>query len=92
MEIKDTTTGKFVPLEGAFNFDYAPSRTAGIPNAFSFGIDWTREGAGQDILREHIRFGSSMSVRERGREYRGIPQDVGGFNTPDGSVFVPIAQ
>jgi hypothetical protein len=90
MEIEDPRTTGFVPLDGAFNFVYRPSTDKRLPNEFNFGIDWTKGGQGQDILREHIREHSTMRVQMRGETYQGVFKHEWGFNTPDGMVIVEV--
>jgi hypothetical protein len=60
MEIANPKTAEFVPLLGAFNFERKPMGALGIPDEFSFLMDWTKGGEGQEVLREHIRDGPSF--------------------------------
>ena len=90
MEIEDPWATGFVPLDGAFNFVYRPSTDKRLPNEFNFGIDWTKGGQGQDILREHIREHSTMRVQMRGETYQGVFKHEWGFNTPDGTVIMEV--
>ncbi len=55
MDIENTKTAVFVPLLGAFNFEHKSMGALGIPDEFSFRMDWTKGGEGQEVLREHIR-------------------------------------
>lgn len=91
MEIQNPTTSEFVPLLGAFNFEYTRNGALGIPDEFIFRVDWTKEGKGQDILREHIRDRSILSVRQRSQQYQGRPKFESGINTPEGMVAVEVA-
>ena len=88
MEIEDPKTAGFVPLLGAFNFEYKPLSNLRLPDEFSFRIDWTKGGEGQDVLREHIRSGSLIRVNERRQQYQGILKFESGMNTNDGMVVV----
>ena len=60
MEIESPKTAGFVPLLGAFNFEHKPMGAIGNPDEFSFLMDWTKGGEGQEVLREHIRPGPSF--------------------------------
>lgn len=91
MEIEDPKTAKFIPLEGALNFEHRRSTQGPLPDEFNFAIDWTKEGRGQEILREHISSRSLMRMRHLGKEYQGIFRHEWGFNTADGMVFVEVA-
>lgn len=91
MEIENPKTANYVSLDGAFNFEYARLSAKGLPDEFSFGIDWTKEGAGQEILREHIRSHSLMRVRQHGVQYQGVFKHEWGFNTADGMIIVEVA-
>jgi hypothetical protein len=91
MEIQNPKASKIVPLLGAFNFEYKRMGALGIPDEFSFLVDWTKEGEGQDILREHIRNRSLLCVTQRGQQYQGRPKFESGINTPEGMVVVEVA-
>ena len=54
MEIENPNTAEFVPLPGAFNFEYIPMGAQNLPDNFSFRFDWTKKGDGQEILQEGI--------------------------------------
>lgn len=88
MEIRNSQTGLFLPLQGAFNFQVNPSGIRGIPEAYTFGVDWTKEGEGQEILREHIRSKSLLSLRHHGQTYEGMVEFTADINSPNGSVMV----
>ena len=91
MEIENQKTAGFVPLLGAFNFLYTPLGAQHLPDNFSFGIDWMKEGDGQEILREHIRAGSPIRLKQRGQQYQGVFKHEWGFNTNDGMAIVEVA-
>ena len=76
-------------MEGAFNFDLFRI-AANLPEEFSFGIDWTVGGAGQDVLRNIIREMSTAHVRHLGREFVGVFKFEWGTNTNDGKVFFKV--
>ena len=91
MEIENPKTAEFVPLLGAFNFEYKPLGSLRLPDEFSFRIDWTKGGEGQDVLREHMQSKSLLRVRNHGGEYRGAFKDGGwGINTSDDMVIVEV--
>ncbi len=58
MEIENPNTAEFVPLRGAFNFEYIPMGAQNLPDNFSFRIDWTKKGDGK-----------KSSKREFGRDH-----------------------
>ncbi len=91
MEIEDPKTAEFVPLLGAFNFERNVMGTLGIPDEFSFLMDWTKGGEGQDVLRENIRVGSLIRVKQRGQQHQGVLRFESGMNTHDGMVVVTVA-
>jgi hypothetical protein len=88
MEIQNPQTGLFLPLQGAFNFRVNPSGIQGIPEAYTFGVDWTQGGEGQEILREHIRSKSLLSVKHHGQLYAGVVEFTADINSPNGAVMV----
>ncbi|HEY2471417.1 MAG TPA: hypothetical protein VGI45_26745 [Terracidiphilus sp.] len=90
MEIENPKTGRFVPLLGASKFEYTPLGAQHSPDEFSFRIDWDKGGEGQEILREHIRSGSFLRVRERREEYKGAFLREWEFNTREGMVIVEV--
>lgn len=89
MEIRNPKTEEFLPLIGAFNFDHYRVGQS-VFYEFSFAIDWTKGGDGQDVLRDHIRDGSLMDVRNHGQEYRGKFKFEWGFNSSDGKVIIDV--
>jgi hypothetical protein len=92
MEIENPTNAEFVPLLGAFNFEPKSMGALGIPDEFSFRIDWTKGGEGQDFLREHIRSGTLIRVKQLGKQFQGILRFESGINTNDGMVVVEVAR
>ena len=86
MEIKNPGTGAYIPLLGAFNFERKPLSKRTVIDQFSFYVDWTKGGRGQDILRQHIGFKSPMHVKWHGVEHRGVMSFEAGINTADGLV------
>ena len=90
MEIENPNTAEFVPLPGAFNFEYIPMGAQNLPDNFSFRIDWTKKGDGQEILQEGIRSGSPIRVKQHGQLYRGVFKGEWGFNTTDGMVIFAV--
>jgi hypothetical protein len=72
MEIENPNPAEFVPLPGAFNFEYIPMGGQNLPDNLSFRIDWTKKGDGQEILQEGIRSGSPIRVKQHGQLYRGV--------------------
>ena len=91
VEIENPKTAEFVPLLGTFNPEYRELGSLRLPDEFSFEINWTLNGDGQDILREHIRAKSVLRLMDRGRHYQGTVKHESGFNTSDGLVVVAIA-
>jgi hypothetical protein len=91
MEIENPKTAGFVPLLGAFNFLYTPLGAQRLPDNFSFGIDWTKEGDEQEILCEHIRSSSPILLKQRGQQYQGVFKHEWGFHTNDGIAIVEVA-
>ena len=85
----ENQTGTFVPLLGGVNFQ-ADKRHPSVPVTYSFGIDWTKEGDGQEILREHIRSSSAGRVEWHGAEYQGKFEDLWGMNTAEGMVRLTV--
>jgi hypothetical protein len=47
MKIENPNTAEFVPLPGAFNFEYIPMGAQNLPDNFSFRIDWLRKATGK---------------------------------------------
>jgi hypothetical protein len=94
MEIENPKSAVFVPLLGAFNFEHKSMGALGIPDEFSFLMDWTKGGEGQDVLREHLRagFGSLIRVKQQGKQYQGMLRFESGINTNDGMVVVEVAR
>jgi hypothetical protein len=90
MEIENPNTAEFVPLPGAFNFEYIPMGSQNLADNFSFRIDWTKKGDGQEILQEGIRSGSPIRVKQQGQLYRGVFKGEWGFNTTDGMVIFAV--
>ena len=89
MEIENPKTAVFVTLLGAFNF--VPTRSRhGLPDTFSFRIDWTKGGEGQEILREHLRLGSLMRVKQHDKQYQGVLNFEHGINSCDGAVVADV--
>jgi hypothetical protein len=91
MEIESPKTAGFVPLLGAFNFEHKPMGAIGNPDEFSFLIDWTKGGEGQEVMREHIRAGSLIRVNQHGQQHQGVLKFESGMNTNDGLVVVEVA-
>jgi len=91
MEIVNPKTAEFVPLLGAFNFEHKPMGALRLPDEFSFLMDWTKGGEGQEFLREHIRSGSLIRVKQHGKQYQGVLKFESGMNTNDGMVVVEVA-
>jgi hypothetical protein len=91
MEIANPKTAEFVPLLGAFNFEHKPMGGLGIPDEFSFLMDWTKGGEGQEVLREHIRNGSLIRVKQYGQQHQGVLRFESGMNSNDGMVVVAVA-
>jgi hypothetical protein len=91
MEIEDPKTAEFVPLLGAFNFERKSIGALGIPDEFSFLMDWNKGGEGQEILRGHIRVGSLIRVKQHGQRYQGVLRFESGMNTSDGMVVMAAA-
>lgn len=94
MDIENPKTAVFVPLLGAFNFEHKSMGDLGIPDEFSFQMDWTKSGEGQEVLREHLRAdsGSLIRVKQQGKQYQGILRFESGINTNDGMVVVEVAR
>jgi hypothetical protein len=72
MEIENQKSAEFVPLVGAFNFEHKSMGALGIPDEFSFRMDWTKGGEGQEVLREHIRSRTLIRVKRQGKQCQGI--------------------
>ena len=87
MEIRNPTTAEFIPLLGAFNFEYRCSNLQSQPSVFSFGINWEKEGDGQGVLRDHLRTKTPFRVRHYGQEYQGVLGLETGINTANGMVM-----
>lgn len=88
MEIRNPQTGLFLPLQGTFNFRVNSSADQEIPDAYTFGVDWTKQGEGQEILRGHMRSKSPLTLRHRGQLYTGAVEFEAGINTARGDVMV----
>jgi len=92
MDIENPKTAVFVALLGAFNFEHKSLGALGIPDEFSFLMDWTKGGEGQEVLREHIRSRTLIRVKQgEGKQYQGILRLESGINTIDGMVVVGVA-
>ena len=91
MEIENLTNAEFVPLLGTFNFEHKSMGALGIPDEFSFLMDWTMGGEGQEVLREHIRNGSLIRVKQYGQQHQGVLRFESGMNSNDGMVVVAVA-
>jgi hypothetical protein len=89
MEIENLKTAEFVQMLGAFNFERKP--LGAVRNEFSFQVDWTKGGEGQEILREHIRVGTLIRVQQHGQQHQGVLKFESGMNTNDGMVVVEVA-
>src|ERR1700678_2509529 len=72
MDIENPKTSDFVPLLGAFNFEHKPMGALRLPDEFSFLMDWTKGGEGQEVMREHIRAGSLIRVKQHGQQHQGV--------------------
>jgi hypothetical protein len=92
MEIENSKNAEFVPLLGAFNFEHKSMGALGIPDEFSFLMDWTKGGEGQEVLREHIRSRTLIRLKQQCKQYQGILRFESGINTNDGMVVVEVAQ
>ncbi len=94
MDIENPKTAVFVSLLGAFNFEHKSMGALGIPDEFSFRMDWTKGGEGQEVLREHLRAGSGslIRVKQQGKQHQGILRFESGINTNDGMVVVEVAR
>ena len=94
MEIENQKNAEFVPLLGASNFERKSMAALGIPDEFSFRMDWTKGGEGQEVLREHLRAGSGslIRVKQQGKQYQGMLRFESGINTNDGMVVVEVAR
>jgi hypothetical protein len=92
MDIENPKTAEFVPLLGAFNFEHQPMGALGIPAEFSFLMDWTKGGEGQEVLRVHIRSRTLIRVKQPGKQYQGMLRHESGINTIDGMVVVEVAR
>jgi len=88
MEIQNPQTGQFLPLQGASNFRLNPSGIRGIPETYTFGVDWTQGGEGQEILREHIRSKTLLCIKHHGQLYTGIVEFEADINTAHGAVMM----
>jgi len=53
MEIENPKNAEFVPLLGASNFERKSMAALGIPDEFSFRMDWTKGGEGHEVLRAY---------------------------------------
>ena len=91
MEIENPKTAEFIPLLGAFNFEHKPMGALSLPDEFSFLMDWTKGGEGQEVLREHIRAGSFIRVKQRGLQHQGVLKFESGMNSNEGMVVVEVA-
>ena len=91
MEIENPKNAVFVPLLGAFNFEHKSMGALGIPDEFSFRMDWTKGGEGHEVLREHIRSRTLIRVKQQGKQYQGILRFESGINTNDGMVVLEVA-
>lgn len=91
MEIENPTNAAFVPLLGAFNFEHKSMGALGISDEFSFRMDWTKGGEGQEVLREQIRSKTLIRVKRQGRQFQGVIRSESGINTADGLVVVEVA-
>ena len=91
MEIENPRTTQFVPLLGAFNFEHKRMDALSLTDEFSFLVDWTKGGEGQEVLREHIRAGSLIRVNQHGQLHQGVLKFESGMNTNDGMVVVEVA-
>ena len=94
MKIENPQNAEFIPLLGAFNFEHKSMGALGIPDEFSFRMDWTKGGEGQEVLREHFLAGSGslIRVKQQGKQYQGTLRFESGMNTSDGMVVVEVAQ
>jgi len=94
MDIENPKTAVFVPLLGGFNFEHKSTGARGIPDEFSFRMDWTKGGEGQEVLREHLRTGSGSLIRvtQHGKQYQGTLRFESGINTNDGMVVEEVAR
>ena len=92
MEIENPQSLAFLPLLGVFNFEHKSMAALGIPDEFSFRMDWTKGGEGQEVLREHIRSRTLIRLKQQGKQYQGILRFESGINTNDGMVVVEVAQ
>lgn len=92
MEIENPKNAEFVPLLGAFNFEHKSMGALDIPDEFSFRMDWTKGGEGQEFLREHIRSRTIIRVKWQGKQYQGVLRFESGINTIDGMVVVGVAR
>jgi len=68
MEIQNPQTGAFFPVSGCFNFTLVLSQAGTL----AFGVDWTKGGDGQELLRDNIGSGSLLKVRWRTKVYQAI--------------------
>jgi hypothetical protein len=50
MEIENPKNAEFVSLLGASNFEHKTMAALGIPDEFSFRMDWTKGGEGHEVL------------------------------------------
>lgn len=91
IEIQDPKTGNYVPLVRAFNFEIKSMASVGERDIFSFKMDWTKEGSGQAILRDHIEYHTPLTVKYLKREYRGLVLFQTGENSSDGMIMVQEA-
>ena len=92
MEIENPKSAAFVPLLGAFNFEHKSMGALSIPDEFSFRMDWTLGGEGQEVLREHIRSRTPIRMKQQGTQYEGMLRFESGINTIDGMVVVEVAR
>ena len=92
MDIENPKTALFVPLLGAFNFEHKSMGALGIPDEFSFRMDWTLGGEGQEVLRDHIRSRTLIRVKQQGKQYHGMLRFESVINTNDGMVVVEVAR
>jgi len=88
MEIQNPQTATFVALHGASNFQCNPSGIKDIPEAYTFNMDWSKGGEGQEILRDFIRSKSPLCVRVYGKPYIGAVEFEHGINSTNGGVML----
>jgi hypothetical protein len=54
-------------------------------------MNWTKGGEGQEVLREHIRDGSLIRVKQHGKQHQGVLRFESGMNTNEGMIVVEVA-